>query len=143
MCSPVLYDIGLEAAIGELASQTQEKFGIECRMIEGGQTRQIDEDLKGLLFKCTHELLKNVIKHARAEHIVVRMSYQDNIVFIAVDDDGFGFDARILANDSNKSTGVGLFGMRERLRMVGGEVDVRSDLCVGTSITISCPVQKK
>ena len=137
----MLYDIGLGAAVKELLEETQAKYGIEYRFSDDGEIKSLRDDTRSFLFQCVQELLRNVVKHAQAEHISVRLSAQDNVAYIRVEDDGFGFDTRVL-NNAHKLVGIGLSSIRERLRYVGGEIEVSSELCTGTLVTISCPVKK-
>ena len=81
------------------------------------------------------ELLINAATHAGAGWAVVRLSADDNLLRITVEDEGAGFDA--VGVDLK---GYGLFGIREHLRYVGGSMHVDSALGQGTTVTLTAPL---
>ncbi|WP_121196081.1 sensor histidine kinase [Mucilaginibacter gracilis] len=93
-----------------------------------------DKDL--ILFRILQEVLNNIIKHAEATQINLKMEYADNLLRLQIDDNGVGFNAAILP--VNK-LGMGLQNMNKRAAIVNGQVQVNSQPNKGTCIIISIP----
>jgi signal transduction histidine kinase len=89
-----------------------------------------------ILFRILQEILNNIIKHARATQIDIKLEYPENSLQLQIDDNGIGFDADNLP--ANK-IGMGLQNIRKRAAIVGGEVSIRSAKGDGTGITILIP----
>jgi NarL family two-component system sensor histidine kinase LiaS len=85
------------------------------------------------LYRAVQEALNNIYRHASASHVRLTLRHQAGRVVLCVADDGRGFDA------DTAHTGLGLLGMRERLRAVGGDVRVESSRGVGTKVCLSVP----
>jgi PAS domain S-box-containing protein len=143
LSNPILYEIGLEEAIGTLLkNEIQDKGGPNCKLISAGGKIELDEDTKVVLFKAIRELLVNVVKHAGAKNIKVGISRRDNEVKVTVEDDGAGFDVSKLGLPSGKKGGFGLFNIKERLEYMGGQLEIKSFPAKGTRVVMTAPVKK-
>jgi signal transduction histidine kinase len=100
-------------------------------------TRELPEDLRVVLFSSVRELTINVIRHAQASSVDLRMWEEDESVFITVQDDGIGFDALDLHQRVSADGGFGLFNIHERLTSCGGKLTVVSRAGEGTEATVS------
>lgn len=136
---PILYDLGLEAALDWLAEQTQKQHDLRVDFIDDDTEKPIDESLRILLFQATRELLHNVVKHARATRVTVSIAREDDYVRIVISDNGIGFDATRKEKDVKKG-GFGIFSIQERLRHQGGRLEIKSDGETGASVTILSPM---
>jgi signal transduction histidine kinase len=138
---PVLYELGLVPGLSALAEQFQAQHNIEIEISDDGQPKVLDDDHLIALYKAVRELLMNIVKHAGAHRAVITLLRDADRVRITVEDDGAGFDA---ANRKPYSTtsGFGLFSTRERLRGIGGRMEVASAPGKGTKITIEAPLQQ-
>ncbi len=140
--SPILYELGLEAAIEWLTEELQNQHAIPTYFEDDNQSKPLDEDLRVLVFQAVNELLLNVVKHARARHVQVSMWRDNGQMHIGIHDDGVGFNvAEMSSRWGRKDGGFGLFSIRERLKAFEGKLDVKSN-CYGTTITLSAPLQK-
>jgi len=137
----VLYDFGLEVALERLAAVLAQKHHIPVNYKDDGKLKYLDEDIRIMLFQMTRELLDNVIKHAKAHKIDVSTIKWRRTIRITVQDDGAGFDTKILK--TKRSRGVGLFSINERLIHIGGSSEVKSKIGQGTAITITAPVRQE
>jgi PAS domain S-box-containing protein len=137
----VLYDFGLEVALERLASVLAQKHNIAITYKDDSKPKYLDEDIRIMLFQMTRELLANVIKHAKAHNIEVSTVKQDRTIRITVQDDGTGFDTKIIKTRSSK--GLGLFSINERLIQIGGSAEVESKIGQGTVITITAPLRQE
>jgi len=139
---PILYDLGLEAALDWLAEQTQKQHDIAVEFIDDDTYKTIDESLRILLFQATRELLHNVVKHARASLVRVSIAKKENFVRIVICDNGVGFEATRKEKDVKKG-GFGIFSIQERLKHQGGRLEINSDPDTGSSVTIISPMAAK
>jgi NarL family two-component system sensor histidine kinase LiaS len=89
------------------------------------------------------ELLTNVVKHAKANKVDIAIDKRGPFMHIQVEDDGIGFDLAESGPRAGKSSGYGLFSIRERLTSLGGVVNIRSRLGQGTRISITVPLEQQ
>jgi PAS domain S-box-containing protein len=132
---PALHDVGLVAATHSLAEDMERRFGLRVTVEEAGKRQPLDETSRITLFRALSELLANVAKHAETKDARVRFVWVDELVEIAVEDDGVGFDARA------PTRGYGLFSIRERLTRLGGSARIESSPGEGTRIVLTAPVE--
>jgi PAS domain S-box-containing protein len=137
----VLYDFGLEVALERLAAVFEQKHNILIYYKDDGKSKHLDEDIRVMLFQMTRELLMNVVKHAKAHRIEVSTIRRGRTIRITVQDDGVGFDKKILKTKG--SEGMGLFSIGERITQVGGSAEVKSKIGGGTVITLAAPLKQK
>ena len=126
LSSPLLYEVGLKAALEQLVEQFQDEHGILISLEDDERPKPIDIDGSVVLFQAVRELMLNVVKHARARHIRVSMNCRNNSIEITVQDDGAGFDVSRNAFRPGREGGYGLFSIRERLEYLGGSLAVES-----------------
>jgi len=138
---PILYDLGLEAALDWLAEQTQAQHGIRVECIDDMADKPIEESLRVLLFQAARELLFNIVKHAGADRVTISVSREDDQVRVVIEDDGAGFDPDKPRNPEKKG-GFGLFSIRERLAHQGGRLEIHSEPGRGTRITMISPMKR-
>jgi signal transduction histidine kinase len=86
-----------------------------------------------VLYRIVQEALSNVAKHAKASQVLVRLSRKGRALRLLVEDDGCGFDVE--ATRHSRESGLGLFGMEERLALVGGTLRVESVVGEGTRVS--------
>jgi PAS domain S-box-containing protein len=142
LSSPILHEIGLEAAIGDwLTEQIQGKHGIESELEDDGKPKPLDEDMRIVLFRSVQELLVNVVKHAHASKVRVSILKVDSNIHIIVEDNGVGFNVTDIATISTKTGGFGLFSIRERLEQLGGRLVIESKLNCGVRVTMIAPLR--
>ena len=141
LCSPILYDLGLEAAIRDwLNREVRDKHGITVDFEDDGCAGNLDEDLQTALYRTVQELLMNVIKHSKAQKVKVSLRNENNKIEIDVEDDGIGLTEEKSNNADNTSDGLGLFTIRERLSYFGGTLKIKSAPDEGTRVTITLPL---
>ena len=89
------------------------------------------------MYRLVQEALTNVVKHAGASRVTVALIEDDATVELSVTDDGAGFQT------DAASVGFGLIGMRERVALLGGELDFESQPGAGTTVAARIPVQRR
>ena len=124
----VLDDHGLLPALTSQVGHFREQTGIATQFEVSGQPAQLSPEQQLVLYRVTQESLSNVVQHAQASSVQVRLRFDDDIT-LTVRDDGRGFlHAR--------PDGLGLTGMHERALAVGGSLDVQSAPDLGTSVEL-------
>jgi len=134
---PMLYEFGLPAALDWLAGQYRHHHNLDVRLVELGPVSLSDE-LKFLLYKSVAELLTNTVKHAKATHAVISVATDGAVVRVTVADDGIGFDPSAVIT-TGETEGFGLFSIYERLRYLGGRIEIESAPSAGTKVTLTAP----
>jgi two-component system sensor histidine kinase UhpB len=129
-----LDDHGLMPALEAQLKRFSSRTGVEVRLNREGDPNELPEDVQTALYRVTQEALANVARHAGATVVEVDVEVAEQIE-LRVRDDGAGFHPGELASDSG-GIGLGLGGMAERARLVGGELDVRSAPGGGTTVTM-------
>lgn len=136
----LLYELGLVAALNELAQRTEEKHGAIVRIEDDGVEVPIENSLRGLLFESTRELVMNALKHGGKCEVRVSVKRRGNDVVVRVADNGKGFLPTAAGTQPGRQGGFGLFSIRQRVEGLGGSVEIESVLGKGTTATISAPV---
>jgi two-component system, NarL family, sensor histidine kinase UhpB len=128
-----LDDHGLVAALETQLKRFSARTGVEARLDTGGDPDQVAEVVQTAIYRVAQEALTNVTRHAGATIVELVVAQTNGEVELRVSDDGRGFDPAV------RGHGLGLVGMAERARLVGGELDVRSAPGGGTTITLRVP----
>ena len=144
LSSPILYEFGFEQAVAEwLNEQVEKKHGIATELEDDGLPKQLDDDIRVILFRNVRELLINVVKHARAKKVKVSIQKVDNRIRVSVEDDGVGFESARAESLITKKEAFGLFSIRERLESLGGNLEIKSSPGCGCRITITSPLKRE
>ncbi|MGH7200320.1 MAG: response regulator [Planctomycetaceae bacterium] len=137
---PVLYDAGLTAALEWLARRGQDDHGLEVRLELDSDAEPDSEEMRVFLFQAVRELLLNVATHAGVSEARLSLSaVEDWAACIVVEDDGHGFDSRAVLANAAAHDRFGLFSIGERLRWLGGRLDVETAPGRGTRVTLTAP----
>jgi PAS domain S-box-containing protein len=128
--------IGLVPAVSGLCKEVGEKYKIGIQFTEGRIPQDIPKDVALCLFRVAQEALGNVVKHSQASSARVELGANESGVSLRITDEGRGFDR----HGTNPGAGIGLVGMTERLRIVGGRLSIKSELMRGTEILAEIPL---
>ena len=140
---PVLYELGFEAAVEWLTNQARQQHGLSADFTDDGKDKQLDENVRVLLFQAVRELLVNVAKHSKARNVEVSTRRVGREIQISVEDDGVGFDTSEASSADSRSGGFGLFSIHQRLDHIGGRLDVESEPGHGTRVSLIAPINHK
>jgi len=142
LSNPLLYELGLEAAVAEwLSEQVQEKHSIATEFQDDGKAKLLDDDVKIMLFRNTRELLINCIKHANAGRVRVGIRRTNGSIEVVVEDNGVGFDPADVRLTAGKRVKFGLFSVRESLENSGGHFIIESKPGAGCKAIITAPLK--
>jgi PAS domain S-box-containing protein len=141
LSSPLLYEVGLGAAISEwLEQQLQNVYDLEFSFSEEGPKTALNEDIDAILFRNVRELLTNVIRHASASQVSVHIERAEDIITVIIEDDGVGFDPDAIAQKRGRGAGFGLFSIQERMSDLGGTFEIQSAPGRGSKAILSIPL---
>jgi signal transduction histidine kinase len=129
-----LDDFGLGPAVERLTSTFGEQTGIETQLESRLPEERLPSEVETVLYRVVQEALTNIVKHARAQHVSVVLQRKPGKVTAVIEDDGRGFSA-----DQESPDGLGLIGMRERVGLIGGRLEVESSPA-GSTIVVEVPV---
>ncbi len=131
-----LDQMGLRAALEEMAISTGKHSGLDCRLTAEKQVWTLNESTSTALFRIAQEALTNVIRHAKAMTVTIALREETGYIVLQVSDDGCG----ITAEQSQNVESFGLAGMRERAERLGGSVGVAPVAAGGTCVTARIPL---
>lgn len=129
---------GLESALRWLAEQHQQRTGIVTQVV--GHVGEVSGDLAIACFRVVQEALTNVVRHAHARNVWIELSQPEGFVELVVRDDGAGFDVTRTLERAASGGNLGLLGMRERVEILGGNLEIESRAGEGTRIRIALPL---
>ena len=136
ICPPVLYTLGLEQAVSWLTNEMKEKHGLHIEFHNNGQFNTLSDIQQVVVFRAINELLMNIKKHAQVSSARISMVQDSNNLRIDISDEGVGFDDSQLKPMMIKSHRFGLFNICERIRHLGGVIEVNSEIGRGTRVTM-------
>jgi signal transduction histidine kinase len=134
----MLDDLGLAPAIRAHAREVSRRTGVPVDVRLDGDIDGVPEPHRTYLYRIVQEALHNCARHAKAKHVIVSLYGRANLVSLAVQDDGVGFDAT-----RGPASGLGLYGMRERVRDLRGRLRVTSTPGSGTLLEIELPLTER
>lgn len=138
----VLENLGLVATLQWHLERLEKDQGIRGILAVTGLEREPPYETAVALLRIFQESLQNVVAHAKAEHLTVTLTFAAESAQLVIEDDGVGFDpAGIRGPAADTGHGLGLLGMQERARLVGGAVEIASQAGEGTTVTVSVPLK--
>lgn len=142
LTSSCLYRIGFEEAIVELCDSMAKRYDIRFKVQGNDHKQMIDDTTTAVLFKAVRELLFNVVKHAGTKEATVIIAGDEETLTLTVEDRGKGCSRMIDDRFIDMGKGVGLFGIKERLRDLDGELHVESIPGHRTRVLLQVPVKR-
>jgi signal transduction histidine kinase len=135
----ILDELGLKAAIEwlveDFANRVEE---IEFQLLATVDDTRLDRGLSTALFRILQEAFTNIVRHADAKHVRIHLKEEKGVLIMIVEDDGRG----ITEHEVSDPTSLGLLGIRERARILGGEAQVGAGKGRGTSLLVKIPIRR-
>ncbi len=129
--------MGLAPALEHYKDQFQERHHIQTKFIAIGlEDKRADLCVETCIYRIIQESLTNVARHANASHVSVLLEWRNNQLRGIIEDDGDGFDPEKISEER-----LGLYGMEERARLLGGTLKIDSEPGEGTLISFNLPVK--
>ena len=129
--------IGLEDSIKKELEHLKSFYKLNSKLELSGDTLDIPQEKGIILFRIIQEALGNIVKHAKATHVHLRIEYSDSSIIMTIIDNGIGFDIDTI---KSKNKGIGLINMEQRVSLIDGSISIKSNINKGTilSIKINC-----
>ncbi|MBI5022512.1 MAG: PAS domain S-box protein [Ignavibacteriales bacterium] len=132
----ILDSMGLSAAIEWQTEDFEHRTGITCRYFSPAEEFEINREVSTALFRIMQEALTNVIRHAKASHVEVKLKRNKDKIFFEVSDNGRGFNK----SELDHLNSFGILGMKERTSLIGGSFEILSEPNRGTTIRVIIPL---
>jgi two-component system NarL family sensor kinase len=137
---PVLYEFGLVAAVDWLAESFGKEHKLRVQVRAAKFKSKLPPEHAALLFKSINELLTNVVRHSGGSTVLISVAESNDHLQITVSDNGRGCDANQVLEGTARSGKFGLFSVRERMRFLGGDMQMESSPNRGTTVELKMPI---
>jgi PAS domain S-box-containing protein len=139
---PLLDDLGLVTALRWYVDRYAKRTGIvaEVDVELRDPNERFSRELETACFRIAQEALTNVVRHARATHVTVRLGKRNTLLVLSVKDDGIGFNPDALRRRARRAATLGLLGMQERAHAAGGVLEIDSQTSKGTEVRLELPL---
>ncbi len=135
----VLDDLGLLPAVRWYARNTLDKAGVNVKIVTRGMEDRLPPEMETAVFRIVQESCSNILRHAGAKNAEISLVREGGVLHVLVKDDGVGFDVKRVKERGPHH--LGLVGMEERARLLGGTFEVRSSPGEGTVVEATIPVK--
>ena len=136
---PLLDESGLSEPIRWFMAGLSERSGLKIDLDISKDFGRLPDDVEVAIFRIVQECLTNIHRHSNAKSAMIRLRRDISTVSLEVHDDGSGIPKETLAAIRNQRSGVGITGMRERVRHLGGNLDIQSS-SNGTKVSVTLPL---
>jgi signal transduction histidine kinase len=139
---PALDELGLESALRDEVSQRVSPLGITASVVTRGQVGHVPEEMATAVFRIVQEAISNIIRHANARRVWVRLDCEPDSLEITIEDDGVGVAEDILGRDDGHRP-LGLLGMQERAMAMDGKLRINARHPRGTRVHLWVPLPER
>jgi signal transduction histidine kinase len=139
----LLDDLGIVAALRWYIDRQAQRAGFEAQFLASPPELRLEANLETTCFRVVQEALTNVVRHAQAQRVRIELQKHQDELFLTVFDDGIGFDLHEVWQRTTNDTSLGLLGMRERVQLVGGTIEIISRPEGGTEIQVVFPLVER
>jgi signal transduction histidine kinase/HAMP domain-containing protein len=136
----LLDDLGIVSALRWYVDRQAQRAELEAEFTAFPQDMRFSPALETTCFRIVQEAITNVVRHAKANQVSVEIIQNGVELNVVVRDDGVGFDLNALQERTPHDTTLGLLGMRERVELVGGRLEILSEGAAGTQIRACLPI---
>ena len=136
----MLDDLGLLPAVRAFAEKRLGAAGLQVSCEFPVLLPPLSPESTTTLYRVAQAALTNINRHARASTVLIACTVARNHVTLEIEDDGVGFEPALVAHPRETGEGLGLLGMRERLALLGGQLEIESEPGSGTRIIATAPL---
>jgi signal transduction histidine kinase len=139
-------DLELGVALAGYVSEWSGQCGIDADFhCESGSLDSLGEEVKTTIYRIIQETFSNIAKHAGADSVGVVVDRAGRTLRLTIEDNGCGFEVATAGKRAREQLmgGLGIAGMRERVSLIGGEIEIESSIGTGTTVFVRIPVQLK
>jgi signal transduction histidine kinase len=134
---PILDDLGLIAALEWQLGEFQRRACVSCNISSNIENIDIKDEFAITIFRIFQESLTNIMRHADAKSVRVDLRKKDSKLVLRIEDNGKG----ILEENIIKGKSLGILGMHERARQIGGDLQIFKGLETGTTVLLTVPLE--
>jgi PAS domain S-box-containing protein len=138
----MLDDLGLVAALRWYVDRQAQRAGFTAHLDADANAPRLPQEVETACFRIVQEALTNIVRHAQAKQVDVKLWQGADGLHLVVHDDGTGFDLAAVRQRAARGASLGLLGMQERLELVGGSLEIQTAPAQGTEIRVRVPVPK-
>lgn len=139
---PIAFDgNGLLSSLEKYLANFQDNYKITCELQVIGEPKQLLPVIEVSIFRSLQECLTNIAKHSLSDWAGIEINYQENAILLQIKDRGIGFELSEILN--NPGEHYGLIGIKERIEMLNGKIDIHTVLNKGTTIKLIIPIEQK
>jgi len=138
--SAVLDDLGISAAIRSEAESLEQRVGMAVTVRIEGRARRLEEETELALLRITQEAVRNIEHHSGAKNVAIRLEFSRSLAKLTVSDDGRGLSPIPTVSALLAENHLGLVGMQERARLVGGDLHITSPGAGGLTLVADIPI---
>ncbi|MBT4512806.1 MAG: PAS domain S-box protein [Chloroflexi bacterium] len=136
----VLDDLGLVAAVRWHIEESLKRAGVKARFETAGRKKRLSTRMETAIFRIIQEATTNIVRHAGAENVSLRLAFRKDSVVVKIEDDGEGFNLKKATSPRTRKHGLGLLSMKERAELMGGVFSIETKPGSGTRTTIEIPI---
>jgi len=130
----MLDDLGLIPALEWQAREVSRRSGIKVKVTDENVPESLPDAVRTGIYRIVQEALHNIARHSGAKNANITVRHEQDSIILSVEDDGSGFDPK-------RTRGLGLVGMEERVKQLGGRMDVQSSPGKGTRLRVTLPLE--
>jgi signal transduction histidine kinase len=134
--------LGLSKTVESMIRRVERSCGIRFATDIAPVDAVVQDDARIHVFRIIQEAVSNILQHSNATEARVVLAADEGHLHLQVEDNGKGFPAHHRNVRRDSRDGLGLMGMHERARIVGGELDIRSEAGQGTTLTLTIPMRR-
>ena len=135
----ILDDLGMVPALEWLITDLEKGHGMKTRFSVTGKGNRLAPETELTVFRIAQEVLSNVRRHSQAESVEMTVDFSEDALTVIISDNGTGFSLPPRTSDLALSGKLGIIGMRERARLIGGTLIVQPEPGAGTTVTLRIP----
>ncbi len=139
----MLDDLGLAAALQWIAKQTSDRGGFSVKFHAERMELRLAPEIETACYRIVQETLTNVSRYAKATQVDIAMYQEEGQLVLNVTDDGQGFDVNAMRERAKAGGSIGVLGMQERAKLVGGHLKIESQPGLGCKVSMRCPLRTR
>jgi len=136
-----LDDLGLLPTLRKFVQDFEEKTRIRAVIETSGKEKRLPNAIEAAMFRLVQEGFNNALKHAQPTYVSLEVTYQEDSVQMLIEDNGVGFHLDVVESRARSHSHFGLIGMKERVELLQGKIDIESTVGQGTKIKIDVPIK--
>jgi two-component system sensor histidine kinase DegS len=135
-----LDDLGLVPTLRKFVQDFEERTRIRAVFETNGKEKRLPSAMEAAMYRLVQEAFNNALKHASPTYILLEMTFSEDAIHLAITDNGCGFSVEQVTAKARQHSQFGLVGMKERVDLLQGKIDIESAIGQGTKIKIQVPI---